>query len=150
MPEGKLLGHTISAGGIKIDPNRVCSIQEIEIPRNKKFVQSFIGKIKFLRRFVPNFAEILKPSTNMLKKDVLIKWSLEEKSYFQTIKQDLVEAHVLSSPDYTKDFFIFSFASEETIVVILLQKNEEGHEHAIAFFSRALRDVELKYDILEK
>jgi hypothetical protein len=30
------------------------------------------------------------------------------------------------------------------------RKNEEGHEQPIAFFSRSLRDVELKYDILEK
>jgi hypothetical protein len=79
MPQGKLLGHIISKGGIKIDPKRICSIHEIEIPKNKKAIQSFIGKIKFLRHFVPNFTEILKPITNMLKKYAMIKWSLEEK-----------------------------------------------------------------------
>jgi hypothetical protein len=87
---------------------------------------------------VPNFVEILKPITNMLKKDVVIKWSLEEKSTFQRIKQALVEAPVLASPDYAKYFFIFSFASEETIVVVLLQKNGEGHEQPIAFFRKSL------------
>jgi hypothetical protein len=87
---------------------------------------------------VPNFAEILKPITNMLKKDVVIKWSLEEKSSFQTIKQDLFESPVLANPEYTKDFFIFSFASEETVDVVLLQKNEQGQEQPIAFFSRTL------------
>jgi hypothetical protein len=69
---------------------------------------------------VPNFAEILKPITNMLKKDDVIKWSPKEKSAFQRINQDLVEALILSSPDYAKGFFIFSFASEETIVVVRL------------------------------
>jgi hypothetical protein len=132
MPEGKILGHIISAEGIKIDP-RVCSIQEIDIPKNKNVVLSFIGKINFLKHFVPNFVEILKPLTNMLKKDVMIKCSLEEKSSFQTIKKDLVESPVLANPNYTKDFFIFSFASEETIVVLLLQKNKKGHEYPIAF-----------------
>jgi hypothetical protein len=111
MLEGKLMVHIISSRGIKIDPKRVCSFQKIEIPRNKKAIQSFIGKINFLRCFVPNFVVILKPITNMLKKDVVIKWFLEEKSSFQTIKQALVEAPVLANPDYTKDFFIFSFAS---------------------------------------
>jgi hypothetical protein len=38
MPEGKLLGHIISEGGIKIDPKRVKSIQEIAIPGNKKSI----------------------------------------------------------------------------------------------------------------
>jgi hypothetical protein len=99
---------------------------------------------------VPNFVEIMKPITNMLKKDDVINWSLEKKSSFQTIKQALVEAPVLAILDYTKYFSTFSFASEETIIVVLLQKNEEGHEQPIAFFSRALRDVEFKYDRLEK
>jgi hypothetical protein len=49
MPEGKLLGHIILARGIKIDPKRVEAIQEIEIPRNKKSIQSFIGRMKFFK-----------------------------------------------------------------------------------------------------
>jgi hypothetical protein len=138
MPEGKLLGHIISTGGIKIDPKRVEAIQKIEIPRNKKSIQSFIGRINFLRRFVPNFVEIIRPITNMMKKYVVIKWSQEEKSTFQRIKQALVEAPVLVIPDYAKEFFIFSFTSEETIVVVLLQKNQEGHEQPIAFFRKSL------------
>jgi hypothetical protein len=70
MEEGKLLGHIVSPKGIKIDPQRVKAIQKIDIPRNKKSIQSFIGKINFLRRFTPNFAEIIKIITDMLKKDV--------------------------------------------------------------------------------
>jgi hypothetical protein len=73
MPEGKLLGHIISAGGIKIDCKRVDDIQKIEIPINKKAIQSFIGKINFLRRFMPNFAKIIRHITIMMKKDVVIK-----------------------------------------------------------------------------
>jgi hypothetical protein len=87
---------------------------------------------------VPNFAEIIRPITNMLKKDGVIKWSQEEKSAFQRIKQYLVEAPILVNPDYGKEVFIFSFTSEETIVVVLLQNNEEGHEQPIAFFSKSL------------
>jgi hypothetical protein len=71
---------------------------------------------------VPNFVEIIRPITNMLKKDADIKWSQEAKSSFQRIKQALIEAPVLVSPDYSKEFLIFSFASEETIVVVLLAK----------------------------
>jgi hypothetical protein len=45
---------------------------------------------------------------------------------------------------------IFSFASEDTIVVVLLQINDQGYEQPISFFSKTLRDSELKYDIMEK
>ena len=36
MQEGKLIGHIVSADGIKIDPERVKAILKITIPRNKK------------------------------------------------------------------------------------------------------------------
>jgi hypothetical protein len=57
---------------------------------------------------------------------------------------------VLASPDYTKEFLIFSFVSEHIVVAILLQKNKEGFEQPISFFNKSLRDAELRYDILEK
>jgi hypothetical protein len=86
MEEGKILGNIVSPEGIKIDPERVKDIQQINIPRNKKSIQSFIGKINFLRRFIPNFVEIIMYITDMLKKDQKIKWIPEAKEYFEKIK----------------------------------------------------------------
>jgi hypothetical protein len=62
----------------------------------------------------------------------------------------LTEAPVLISPNYSKDFLIFSFASFDTVAVVLLQKNEEGREQPISFFRKALRDAEIKYELMEK
>jgi hypothetical protein len=69
MEEGKLLGHIVSPEAIKIDPERVKAIQQIDILRNEKSIHSFIGKIDFLRRFIPNFAEIVKYITNIVTHD---------------------------------------------------------------------------------
>jgi hypothetical protein len=73
------LGNIISKDGIKIDPSRIESILKLEHPRNIKELQSFIGKINLLRRFIHNLAELLKNITNMLKKDTEIKWDSESK-----------------------------------------------------------------------
>ena len=86
-------------------------------------LQSFIGKINFLRRFIPNLVELLRNITNMLKKEQGVKWTLETKKSFELVKKALTKTPVLISPDFSKDFFIFSFASEHTVVVVLLQKN---------------------------
>lgn len=43
LQEGKLLGHIISKEGIKIDPSRIEAIIKINLHRNVKEVQSFIG-----------------------------------------------------------------------------------------------------------
>ena len=88
--------------------------------------------------------------TEMLRKDGEIKWSSEAKKSFEEIKTALTKALVLISPNFEKDFQIYSFASEHTIAGVLLQKNEDGYEQPIAFYSKTLRDAPLKYNILEK
>ena len=95
-------------------------IQKIDIPRTKKEVQSFIGKVNFLRRFISNFVEIMKCIINMLRKENEIKWNKEARNSFLNIKKALIEALVLISLDCTKDFHIFSFASEHTVARVLL------------------------------
>jgi ribonuclease HI len=150
MKEGKLLGHIVSSKGVRIDPSRVEAIQALPIPRSRKEVQSFLGKINFLRRFVPNFAEEVKLITAMLKKENEVRWTPQSRRSFEQIKKALTEAPVLISPDYSRDFLIFSFASPDTVAAVLLQANDSGLEQPIAYFSRALRDAEVRYDAMEK
>ena len=61
-----------------------------------------------------------------------------------------MEAPTLISSNYTKSFYIFSFSSYDIVVAVLLQKDDEGLNHPIAFFSKTLRDVKMKYDPIEK
>eukprot|EP00253_Pinus_taeda_P032545 PITA_32545 len=150
LEEGKLLGHIISKDGIRIDPERIQAILQIPYPRNIKELQAFLGKINFLRRFIPNLAELMRLLSNMLKKYAKVRWSLETKKAFESIKTALTQTPVLTSPQFDKDFIIFSFASKHTIAAVLLQKDDQGNEKPIAFFSRALRDAPLKYQIMEK
>jgi hypothetical protein len=56
LKEGKLLGHIVSANGVRIDPKRVEAIKSLSLPRSKKDIQSFLGTINFIRRFIANFA----------------------------------------------------------------------------------------------
>ena len=150
MMEGKLLGHITSEEGVRIDPNRVTAIQNLDFPRTRKEIQSFLGTINFVRRFVPNFAEIIRPISHMLKKDSVIEWTVEAKATFDDIKKVIFQAPVLTNLDFAKYFLIFTFASKHTIVGVLLQKNSEGREQPIAFYSTTLGGSDLKYNIMEK
>eukprot|EP00253_Pinus_taeda_P021622 PITA_21622 len=79
-----------------------------------------------------------------------MKWIVEAKQSFEEMKMALTRTPVLTSPQFDRDFIIFSFASEHTIVAALLQKDGQGCEKTIAFFSKTLRDASLKYKIMEK
>ena len=92
----------------------------------------------------------MKPIQTLLKKNVKFMWTDEGRNAFDTIKDGITRSPVLVSSDYTKDFMIFSFASEDTIAGVLLQKKFKGFERPIAFMSRALQNSELKYTIMEK
>lgn len=121
----------------------------MSVPRSKKDIQSFLGKINFFRRFIPNFAELVKHVTSMLKKGLEVRWTDAARKSFDSIKKAIMEAPTLISLDYNKEFHIFSFASEDTIATVLLQVDEEGSKHPVAFFSKNLRDAKLRYDIIE-
>ena len=86
----------------------------------------------------------------MMKKNSEVNWSEEVKKSFNQVKLALSHAPILISPDYTLDFIIFSFSSEHTLVVVLMQKKNQNTEQTIAFFSITIRDATLKYNIIEK
>lgn len=150
VPQGKLLAHIISKEGIKIDSDKLQAILQVPHPRNIKELQAFVGKINFLRRFIPNLVELIRLLNNMLKRDSKVKWTIEAKQAFEEIKKALTQTPVLTSPNFDKDFIIFAFASEHTIAAIFLQKDDQGCEKPIAFFNKALRDAPIKYQIMEK
>ena len=72
MIEETLLARIVLKEGVEINSRRVEAIQVINYPWHKQEVQSFLGKINFLIRFIPNFAKIVKEITNMLKKETEI------------------------------------------------------------------------------
>jgi len=100
LQEGKFLSHIISKERVVIDPKRFSTIYTLILPRNKKEVQAFLGKIKILRRFIPNYAEIIKDIIDMLKNNHEIIWNFPARYAFDHIKKAIAEATILVSPDY--------------------------------------------------
>ncbi|XP_059070385.1 uncharacterized protein LOC131860048 [Cryptomeria japonica] len=150
VTEGKFLGHIVSKEGVRIYLEMVEAINNVPEPKNVKGIQFFLGKVNFVRRFIANFAEIVKPIVRLLKKDTKFYWDEEAAKAFGEIKKAIQEALVLKSPNYNKPFSLFSFASYHTVATTLLQKDVEGYEHPIAFHSKSLQAAELKYEIMEK
>eukprot|EP00253_Pinus_taeda_P011856 PITA_11856 len=148
MEEGKLLRHIISKDGNHIDPARVQAIQQIDLPQNKKEIQSFNGKMNFLRCFDPNLAEHLREMKNMLKKDSQVKWTEEAIKSFNLVKLAFSSAPVLVSPDYTQYSMLFSFASEHTMVAALKDfRVYILHSHVLAYVPNAVvKDVLVQAD----
>jgi hypothetical protein len=72
-------------------------------------------------RFVPDFAVMVKPIHNLLKKDRSFSWADDVENAFVGIKKEISSAPVLANPDFEKEFMIYTNATEEAIYVILMQ-----------------------------
>ena len=148
--KGKLLGHVISKKVISIDPERIRAIEQIHLPHNKKGMQCFMGTINFVRRFVPVFSQIVKPLQQMVKQSVQLKWTDLEKNAFNKIKTSVAHAPSLKSPNFEKDFILYTFASDDSLAVVLTQKEDGGDEYPISFMSIGLQGDELNYPAVDK
>jgi hypothetical protein len=86
----------------------------------------------------------------LLKKGVAFRWDDKAIKSFEYIKDTISQAPVLISLDYSRDFIIFSFASQDTIAGVLMQRDVDNYEHPVDFMSKFLRDSELNYSTTEK
>ena len=101
-------------------------------------MQSFLGKINFVRRFISDFVETIKPLQDMIKKDSNFMWKKEKREAFDKIKESIAEEPTLRSPNFENEFLLYTFASNHLIVVVLTQKNEEGEKFPASFMSTGL------------
>lgn len=84
-----MLGHSISATGILVDPVKIEIISKLPSPTKKKEVQSFLGYAKYYRRFTKDFNQIASPLYNLLKKDAEFSWTEECEKAFLNLKVTL-------------------------------------------------------------
>ena len=101
VQEGIVLGHKISEASLEVDKAKISVIRDLPPPANLKGVRSFLGHVGFYRRFIQHFSQIEKPSTALLKKDVVFHMSAECVATFEELKKRLSEAPVVAVPDWS-------------------------------------------------
>ena len=86
----------------------------------------------------------------LLKKDTPFIWDEQTQESFDSLKKALVSTPLLKSLDYNKDYLLYVVTSKETIVMVLVQEDDELREHVIYYLSQNLVGPELKYSQVEK
>ena len=69
----------------------------------------------------------------MMKKDTMYRWSDEANRSFQWIKEAIVEALALVSPNFDKEFLLYTFAFDISYATILTQENDSGNEVPVSY-----------------
>ena len=95
VKETKFLGLIVGIDGVRIDPEKIRTIVEWEVPKNVTDVRSFLGFCNFYRRFIRRFSKIVKPLTFLTRKDNLFEWSEKCQLAFDEVKKLVTSAPIL-------------------------------------------------------
>jgi hypothetical protein len=148
--EVKYLGLIISMEGIKIDPKKICTMQDWEPPSNLKDVHAFLGFANFYHCFICNYSHIVQPLTFLTHKGVPFSWSTEQQIAFDTLKATFTSAPVLARFDPDQDVIVEMDALDYVSASVLSQYDDDNILHPVAYFSKKHSPVECNYEIYDK
>ncbi|KAF1334824.1 Pol protein, partial [Globisporangium splendens] len=149
-PEIPVLGCFVGKSGVRVDPEKVKAIDDWPVPKNVKQLRQWLGLANYLHKYTRNYAALVQPLTQLLKKDVEWKWSKDHETAFEEVKRSLREAPVLALPNHDKPFHVVCDASDYAIGCALMQHDDEGHERVVSYQSRQLRPAERNYPVHDK
>jgi hypothetical protein len=87
VKEVNFLRHRITQEGLKMDDHKVKAILDWEPPKSVPTLRSFLGLASYYRKFIKNFAKIIVPLTNLLKKSTgTYKWDGTCDEAFEALK----------------------------------------------------------------
>ncbi|XP_070034938.1 uncharacterized protein [Nicotiana tomentosiformis] len=104
---GSAMGFIVSIKGIELDLSNIKVIQDLPPPKSKKDVMSFLGRMKYINRFIAQFTVIYVPIFKLLKKDASTKWTEECQKAFNKIKEYLSNPPVLVPPEPRKPLLLY-------------------------------------------
>ena len=119
-------------------------------PTNVYEVQVVMGMFNYYKKFIPNFSEIAKPITELIKKEVPFIWTSKCQVAFDTLKDCLMRSPILVYPDPNKEYHLFTYASKYTWSAILMQEDVDEKLKPIAFQSGTFKGSQLNRATLTK
>ncbi len=149
--ETSYLGYHLGNGKLRPQVDKVEAIRRSPRPRLKKEMISFLGLVGWYRRFLPDFATIATPLTNLLTKAAKspMEWTKDCEAAFRTLKEKIWSSPVLQSHDFNQRFLVHVDESATGVGAVLAQ-GEVGAEKTVVYISRKLLPRETRYSTVEK
>ncbi|KAL0551621.1 hypothetical protein IC582_010710 [Cucumis melo] len=134
------LGHMLYKARVFVDPAKIEAVTSWPRPSTVSEFRIFLSLAGYYRRFVENFSRIATPLTQLTRMGASFVWSKACEDSFQNLKQKLVTALVLTVPDGSGSFVIYSDASKKGLGCVLMQQGK-----VVAYASRQLKSHEQNY-----
>jgi len=118
----RFLGVVIGPNGIEIEKEKVDRVLSWPEPKNIKDVRKFLGFANYYRRFIKNFAQVVRPMNVLTRKDIKWQWKEEQQKAFDKLKRIFTTKPVLAALDLDKEFRVEADASNYATGGVLSMK----------------------------
>lgn len=146
----EFLGFEINNGTIRATPHKIKDVIAYKPPKNAKEIQRFLGLTGYFRRFIPNYASIAKPLSDLLRQDKAFKFDAQQHEAFERLKQLITERPVLSIFEYGIETEVHTDASKDALAAIMLQRrNADNQFHPVSYMSVKTSIQEQKWSSYE-
>ena len=151
FPNLEFLGFVVGEGIKRPEQGKVEKMLNSPRPTTKTGVRSLLGLVGFYREFVPNFAAITSPLSDMIKEGAptKVEWTGAAEKALDTVKERLGSYPILKLPDFSKTFILRTDASGTGLGAVLLQEFD-GKPFPVRYASRKLSKCEQGYATVEK
>jgi hypothetical protein len=148
--EIKYLDLIVRRDEIRMNSKKIEIILQWTTSQNLKQMQKFFEFCNFYKRFIRNFAKIVKSLITLIRKNVSFIWSDACKRTFELLKRTIIKASILAHFDLKKQIYIKSDSFDFVFAEILSQMRKNDELHSVTFFSKNLASIECNYEIYDK
>ena len=124
-------------------------------PKDMVEIKQFLGLTGYYRKFVPRFADISRPLTQLMKKEMKFVWTLECQKLFKLLKSFLSGEPILKYADTSKPYTLYTDAIKYSWAGVLTQSHTtviDGKsvttDHPVAFVSGLFRGSQINWAAL--
>ena len=112
--------------GVDVDPTKAIAIATMKPPAKVKEMKSFLGKVSYIRRFIPGLASITLAFTKLLKKGKGFEWG-DAKS-FQKLQQIMMNLLTVQASVLKKPLLLYLTSSSSAIGALIAQEDGGDNE----------------------
>jgi hypothetical protein len=142
------MGHVVSKEGTRPDPGKIEAVLHFPTPKTITSVRSFLGLTGYYRKYIRGYSRLVGPLFELTRKDVAFVWDVGCQHAYQALKAALVDALVLTRPDFKRTFWLDVDWSPKGVGAILSQK-EGRFEKVVVYANKSLTEAQKKFHPME-
>ena len=158
LSEVKFLGYVFSAQGKSVDSSKTEALCQLARPETVHELQRWLGQVNYYSMFIPKYAEMVAPLTDLLKGTsstkkkrclMRLEWQGPQQQAFEAVRAALATPPILKLFDPALPSKVAADASGVAVGGVLLQQHAEVW-HPVAYYSRKLSPTEQRYTTRER